>query len=246
MRAAEERGAGRFPTTHWSLVGRAGRDATLARREALGDLLQQYLPALRAHLVYSRRLAPHDAEDLLQDFVASKIIERELLGGADRELGKFRTYLLTSLDRFLVDQLRQRKAKKRTPGEGALVGLGDGAAQLQDAAPGDAFDVEWARGVIAESLRQMQAECEVSGRADVWSVFECRILGPLLHNSEPVEYDELVQRFGFQSASQASNVLITAKRMFARIVRGVIGRYASNDEIDSEVRQLHEVLRASR
>ena len=48
-------GCGRFPTTHWSLVGRAGQDATENKRQALGELLNRYLPALRAQSAYHRQ-----------------------------------------------------------------------------------------------------------------------------------------------------------------------------------------------
>jgi DNA-directed RNA polymerase specialized sigma24 family protein len=238
---------GRFPTTHWSLVAQAGQIAGEARREALERLLRRYLPALRAHLLHTRRLAPEDADDVLQDFIASRIIEKDLLGRADRELGKFRTYLLTSLDRFLVDSLRRRKAKKRTPGDGGRVDVGNEEEWLPAPALGDAFDVAWARGVLTESLEQMRAECTGTGREDVWTVFDCRVLGPILQGTEPVDYEQLVVRFGFTSAAQASNVLMTGKRMFARIIRTVVGQYALGEEaIESEIRELHEVLAQQR
>jgi hypothetical protein len=77
----------------------------------------------------------------------------------------------------------------------------------------------------------------------VWGVFEARLLGPLLHGAEPTDYEELVGRFGLASAAQASNVLMTGKRMFARIIRAVVGEYALGDEeIESEIRELYAVL----
>jgi RNA polymerase sigma-70 factor (ECF subfamily) len=232
---------GRFPTTHWSLVAQAGRDTSDVRREALERLLRRYLPALRVHLVHTRRMTPGDADDLLQDFVASRILEKDLLARADRDLGKFRTYLLTSLDRFLIDQRRRQGAKKRSPGRGAQVALDD---EQQIAAPeADTFDVAWARSVIGESLERMRAECTASGRDDVWGVFEGRLLHPILKGEEPADYETLVVKLGLDSAAQASNLLMTAKRMFARTVRSAIGQYALGDQaIESEIRDLHEVL----
>ena len=82
-----------------------------------------------------------------------------------------------------------------------------------------------------------------SGRADVWGVFQCRLLDPSLQGTAPVDYEELVARFGLQSPSQASNVLVTAKRTFARALRSVVGEYAlGDDEIDAEIRELREIL----
>jgi len=239
---------GRFPTTHWSLVARAGVDDAQAKREALGRLLARYLQALQAHLIYGKRLRPEEAEDLVQEFVASKIIEKDLIGRADRQLGKFRTFLLSSLDRFLIDQIRTSQAKKRAPGEGRMVAIGQEENLLAGAAPpSDAFDVAWARRLIQETLQRMRGECRRSNRQDVWGVFECRLLGPMLKGSKPVDYEVLVQRFALKSPSQASNVLITGKRMFARALRSVVAEYAlGEDEIEAEIVELKSILAKSR
>ena len=246
MSADRDRGAERFPTTHWSLVAQAGQHDAAAKREALGRLLTRYLPALKAHLVYGKRLPPDRADDLVQEFVANKILERDLIARADQNLGKFRTFLLTALDRFWLNQMRDERAKKRAPSDGVLVEIGDRADMLQaEAEPSQAFDVAWARGILAEALRRMQSECEILGRADVWGVFQCRVVAPTLEGAEPVDYQQLIERFGFKSPVQASNVLITAKRMYARTLRSVVGEYAYDDgEIESEIEELREVLAA--
>jgi RNA polymerase sigma-70 factor (ECF subfamily) len=235
-------GPPRFPTTSWSLVALAGQDDE-TRREALGTLLTRYLPALRAHLIQAKGLAPDRADDLVQDFVANKILERDLIARADQQRGKFRTFLLTSLDRFLLNRLRDEGAKKRAA-SAAAEPLGERDGQLAaGSGPSDAFDFAWARSVLGEALQRMRTHCETSGRADVWGVFECRVLGPIFEGTEAPDYREIVERFGFQSPSQASNVLATAKRTFARMLRSVVAEYAgSEEEIEEELGQLHAVL----
>lgn len=236
--------AERFPATHWSLVARAGQADPEARREALGELLARYVPALRAHLVYRKRLAPEKADDVVQEFVADKILRRDLIARADRRLGKLRTYLLTALDRFVKNRLRDDSARKRAAGSGAMVGLEDDRLADPDDSSGSApFEVTWARGVIAEALRNMRAECERAGRMDVWGVFECRLVAPLLDGAPPVGYGELVSRFAFESPAQAANVLTTAKRMYARALRAAVGQYVDTDEeIESELNDLRQIL----
>jgi RNA polymerase sigma-70 factor (ECF subfamily) len=232
---------GRFPTTQWSLVDRAGRDDAQARRQALGKLVTRYLPALRAHLVYGKRLSPDDADDLLQEFLVGKVLERDLIARANRDLGRFRTFLLTALDRFRIDRLRRDHARRRAPG-GARVDLDRGPDALP-ASTSDAFDVAWARRVIDESLARMRAECEASGRPEVWAVFQCRLLDPITEGCEPVGYETLIERFGFRSPSQASNVLITAKRAFARALRSVVGEYTRDQaEVELEIHELIDTL----
>ena len=235
-------GPPRFPTTSWSLVALAGQTEE-AQREALGQLLTRYLPALRAHLVQAKGLTLDRADDLIQDFVTAKILQRNLISRADHQRGKFRTFLLTALDRFLLNRLRDLGAKKRSA-SAAAEPLGERDQRLAAGpGPSDAFDVAWARGVLSEALTRMQTHCETSGRTDVWSVFECRVLGPILEGTEAPDYRELVRRFGFESPSQASNVLATAKRTFARTLRSVVGEYTgSEEEIEEELGQLREIL----
>src|SRR5881394_3079150 len=111
--ASEQR---RFPTTRWSLVARAcgggggdGGDGLAVdhevRREALATILHRYLPALRAHLL-AKSIAPDRADDLLQAFVADKVIERNLLARADRARGRFRGFLAAALNNYCANQLR--------------------------------------------------------------------------------------------------------------------------------------------
>lgn len=235
-----------FPLTNWTLVRRAGEESGAAKRMALGELLPRYLSAMRSHLIYRKRLDPLDAEDMLQAFIASKVLEADLISSADPERGKFRTFLLTSLDRFTFNQLRDRKAKKRG-GMDKRVSLDD---ELQSAEPGhqpkDAFDIQWGREVLGESLRRMEAACAACGRPDLWGVFEARVVGPTLGETKAVDYDVLVKRFGYKSPSQASNALITANRTFQRILREVIGEYASDEtEIESEIEDLRTILSGS-
>jgi RNA polymerase sigma-70 factor (ECF subfamily) len=235
---------GRFPTTHWSSVARAGQDDPEIRRDALGRLLTRYLPALQAHLTGDKGLAPEDAEDLCQEFVASKVLQKDLIARADRNLGRFRTFLLKALDRFLFNWVRDQRAKKRAPSDGIIVSAGDRVEDLAaQRGPSTAFDVAWARGVVHEALRRMQAECEASGRPEVWAVFEGRVIAPLFEGASPLDYPELVRRFGFRSPTQASNVLVTAKRTYARHLRAVVGEYASDgQEIEAELCELRASL----
>jgi hypothetical protein len=165
---------------------------------------------------------------------------------ADQALGRFRTFLLTVLDRFVISESRRASAKKRAAVDRAGVDPQqlDAHAAHEDR-PGAAFDVEWARQVLAATLRQMEAECRSSGRPDIWGVFEGRVLGPTLEGSPPCEYPELVERFGLKSPSQASNALITAKRMFRRNLEAVVGQYAASPaEVQEEIRDLWSILSA--
>jgi len=233
-----------FPSTHWSLVTRVGQPNGAGQQQALEQLLIRYLPALKAHLLHRRKIASDWAADLLQGFITDKILERGLIEQADREKGRFRTFLLKALDNYVVSELRRERAKKRSPGDAAFVTV-DEARDHDGLSPpvSDVFDLAWAREVLAEAVRWMQVECEKSRRTDIWGVFKCRVLDPTLGQTEPLPYEQLVERFGFQSPTQASNVLITAKRMFVRMLRSVVGEYARDEtDIDAELEDLKRIL----
>lgn len=225
---------GAFRTTRWSLVARAGGVSDTQRGPALSELLRCYLPAMRSHLVRRQRIAPDQAEDLLQSFIVRKVLEYDLIARADRARGKFRTLLLTSLDNFVRTELGRpsRDSNGQVPEE-----LPDDHGQ-----PGDDFDVPWAQALLGQAIERMRIECDREGRADVWGVFDSRILGPTLRDEPLVEYAQLVDRFKFKSPAQASNVLITAKRMFERILRALVAEYADESQIDAEINDLRDVL----
>jgi RNA polymerase sigma-70 factor (ECF subfamily) len=235
-----------FPVTQWSLVRRAAHADPETKRRALTDLLEQYMPAIKCYLTMGKRLEPDRAEDVLQSFLTSKVIDQDLIERADKERGKFRTFLLTALDRFIVNQHRFERAQKRSPTVMASIDDQPEPAE-NEGEPGETFDVAWARQVIDRTIDRMKHECRGSGRMDLWQVFEARVLAPTLGQSEAVPYEELIEKAGFSSPVQAANALVTAKRMFARIIRQVISEYEGTDaEIDSELNDLHEILARAR
>jgi DNA-directed RNA polymerase specialized sigma24 family protein len=238
---------GPFPTTHWSLVNAAGNGTESGSRDALSELVVNYLPALRTHLIVGRRLSADVVEDLLQSFVAEKVLEQGVISRADPARGKFRTFLLTTLTRFVASSFRKQKSRKRAPEK--LVPIDDDetlAVADPSPAPDHAFDVAWARQVLKRSVEGMRVACVAAARPDIWGVFEARILRPTLHQLPPVSYAELVGRFGFVSPSQASNVLVTATRMFERELRRVVAEYAlGEEEIEAEIQDLRHALHRS-
>ena len=89
----------------------------------------------------------------------------------------------------------------------------------------------------------MQKQCEDSGRPDIWGLFDSRVLAPSLGGTDPLPYEQAVERYGFQFPAQAFNVLTTGKRMFARVLRSVVAEYAEDEqEVETEIRELRAIL----
>lgn len=232
---------GCFPTTHWSLVCQAGQERDDSKRRALGELLRQYAPALQKYLIVRRGLDWTEAEDILQDFLTSKVLERNLIGQADPKRGRFRTFLLTALDHFVSNHLRDRNRKKR--GGGAPSAELD-LAEIPATVPGPEtlVNVLWAREVLSQAMQRMRDHCLANGRDDLWYIFHARMVTPL-DGGQPVSYEKLVVDLRLQDTAAGVNLLTTAKRAFERALRAVIGEYEHDPAgIEDELRDLRTAL----
>lgn len=233
-----------FPATHWTMIGQAANADRTAGFKALESLLERYAPCMKAHLVYMKRMPPDRADDMVQGFIADKILQGDLLNRAERDRGKFRTFLMTSLERYVVSQIRKEQAARRSPGAGGH----ENVEELQDviAAPSSstsAFDLAWVREVLDAALAGVKDELIRTKREAYWRIFELRVINPILRNEPAPAYDELVKSLSFRSPMQASNALLTAKRMFQRNLRDTIAQYATDaDDIDREIESLHAIL----
>lgn len=225
-----------FPPTHWSLVRRAGTPGEPSQLSALATFLQRYCPALKSYLLTVRHYPEHEAEDLVQAFVADKIIERNLLKRADQRRGRLRTFLLSSFSNYCISRVRTQASERQrltsVPAEEAF-----------GATPDILLEAEWARTIVAGVLELMRGECLDSGRMDVWSVFHARTLEPVFSGTAPEPYELLATRLGLPSPTQAANLLVTAKRMYARLLRSAIAEYEFDEaSIEQEVADLHRCL----
>src|SRR5215831_15971781 len=100
-----------FVTTHWSVVLSARAKDESRSAAALETLCRTYWYPLYAFLRRQGR-APHDAQDLTQGFFA-RLLEKDYLQAAAREKGKFRSFLLVALKRFLANEWERQHAQKR-------------------------------------------------------------------------------------------------------------------------------------
>src|SRR5258708_17508 len=96
-------------TTDWSLVRRAADVDGEVKRLALSAMLARYRPALVLHLRSRFGLDDECAEEYVQEFIVGKVIEQNLVGRANKERGRFRSFLLTALDCYTIDRLRKLK-----------------------------------------------------------------------------------------------------------------------------------------
>jgi DNA-directed RNA polymerase specialized sigma24 family protein len=228
---------GSFPSTHKSFMDLVRDGNPQAKQEALISLVRRYSRALRQFLVFQTGLSHADAEDLLQDFLHDKFVAGDLLGRVDFSKGRFRSLLRVALRNYAYD-------RRRT--ELLVISLDDyssDAGPLAFEAPPDVLDCAWAYEVIDQALRRMRDQCIQKEQTAIWEIFQARIVRPALEQRSTVSYDELVVRLKLESPAQASNLLMTAKNKFRRILQDIVGEYCGGlDEARHEIERLVQIL----
>lgn len=241
-----------FPATHWATVFLAGRPEETAGWEALGRLLKKYQRPLLAHLRWRFHVDEDQAQDWFQSFVEKKILERHLLRNVRQEgCRRFRSFVCEALDNFVKDKIRYDNRECRKP-KGGFVSLGELAEEEGEeiqAAPittADPLDVAWAREVVALAETTLHQTYKAKGRNDLWGVFHDGFVQPARNETDPPSMSELAQRFGFQSATEASNRLGTSKKAFGQSLKSVVSEYVKDPEdqaeVEAEIRDLMAIL----
>ena len=159
-----------FRTTHWSVVLDAADSAAPGGREALEQLCRTYWYPLYA---YVRRQGhnPEDSQDLTQAFFA-RFLEKKHFRLADRERGKFRSFLLTALKHFLVNEWQRDCARKRGGGK-PQIAFEQLAAETHysgepshDLTPEKTYERSWALTVLEQVRRRLQEEYTARGESE--------------------------------------------------------------------------------
>ena len=238
-----------FSSTCWSTVRRAGGSGP-ERESALDGLIRQYRPALKYYLSTHFGLDLSTADDVVQGFLLDKVIKRNLLKQAAQERGKFRTFLLTAINRYAVDYFRRANAKKRIPAK-VLVSL-EAADEALNGDTGsnpnaNAFDNAFVRQVLAMAVWRLRRWCADGddSRGAVWEVFSRRILEPLFSDAPPQPYAELIADpvVSLDSVGEARNRLTTAKRILRRELCSIVTEYSNDSaEAEEELEQLRRLI----
>jgi RNA polymerase sigma-70 factor (ECF subfamily) len=233
--------AARFTTTHWSVVLEAGQANSAQADDALATLCQHYWYPLYAFL---RRLQhpPADAEDLTQGFFGY-LIERRLIGRANPQLGRFRTFLLSALQGWLSNQRQRESARKRGGGLRSISFEGLSAEQrytaepVTDETPSARYDRAWAEAVIGETWRRLTAEERDAGR---FAALRELVLRP----ADASACREIARQLGTSEGA----VKVAAHRLrkrFAELLRATVGETTADPaEVSAEIDYLIRVLGA--
>lgn len=240
--------AGLFASTRWTVVIAAGESQALPEPalSALSELCRIYW---RPIFLFLRREGsnPEDAQDLTQGFFAH-LIETRAYARADREKGRFRSFLLGTLKHFVAHARAHDRTQKR--GGGMLFAPLDAAAIAEADLQGfsargwttqRAYEREWAEALLKQALARLAQECSLAGKEKLFEGLSCHLSGK---SEAAVPYDELSIRMGRPATTLRSDVARLRARYRAILREEVRGTVAEESEVDTELRYLCEILAA--
>src|SRR5947207_1369604 len=232
----------RFATTHWSVVLATGPSNSSQASKALERLCRTYWPPIYSY-VRSQGFGPADAQDLTQAFFA-KLLEKNFWARADRQKGRFRSFLLTALRQFLADEGDRVRTAKRgggfsfvsideQTGEGQfLEGMSHSLNSEQQ------FDRQWAATVLLEARAKLRQECVASGKSGLYD----RVSLVDGKNESSLPYAVVAQELGM-SVGALKSAVSRLRQRYGQLVREEVAHTVSSPcEIEAEIRHLLAVI----
>ena len=220
----------------------AGCGDTSHARDALAHLCRSYWYPLYA---YARRRGhpPHDAQDLTQEFFA-RLLRGNWIAQADRQRGRFRTFLLSAMQHFLANEWNKARAKKRG-GIRPILSLDDDCAEqryrLEPAVkdtPETLFERGWALSLLNDVLKRLKEEYCREGKQDWIEAMQ----PALTADRNVIGYADIAQKLGMTETAARVAVHRLRQRYRRLIQAEVASTVASPEEVDAEMKHLLQVL----
>jgi len=238
---AFRRGDGPFATTHWSIVLAAGHVSQADSKAALARLCQTYWYPLYCY-IRRRGHDAHEAEDLTQGYFAA-LLERDSLRVADPNRGRFRSFLLGSLNHFLANDRRRRIARKRGGGQAPLsldCRAGEaryGQEPADNLTPEQAYQRRWAMTLLEQALANLRREYLAGGKSALFDH-----LSGLLGGDKGAAYREIADDVGMTEGAVKVAVHRLRKRCREHLRSEVAQTIADPQDIEEELRALLAVV----
>jgi RNA polymerase sigma factor (sigma-70 family) len=234
--------AAHFVTTQWNLVVSAGRTSATERHDALEQLCRAYWYPVYA-FVRRRGHDPDQAQDLTQEFFA-RLLEKNYLHSAHPAKGRFRTFLLTAVERFLTNEWIKARRQKRGGGRPLLPLNGEEAESLYQLEPADPatperlFDRKWALALLRRAMDELRAEAKAAGREALFQEVRSVLSG----DSAAAPYAEIAARLQMTEGAVKAAVH-RWRRRYADLVRDAVAQtVAAPGEVEAEIRELFLAL----
>lgn len=226
-----------FPTTNWGDISYFKHPQSTRFQKSIGNLYERYRDPLYILSIRSLRLSPDDASDMVHDFFISKVIDKNIVARANQSRGRFRSFISATFVNFVKDHWRTESSKTEALKDFLSMFKSDSESSVLAA-----ITIEWCRSLVHHALDQLQNECSETGRGTTWIAFRKWFVNPLIHGSVRPKIEELTDLLQTESDRQTYNKIETGKRAFARHLRSLVGLYAEEAEIETEIKELMNSL----
>jgi RNA polymerase sigma factor (sigma-70 family) len=240
-------GAGRFHTTRWSVVLLSAQIRSPGCHEAFAELCQLYWYPVYA-FVRRRGYSPEDAQDLAQGFFLH-LLEHQTLTRVDQSKGKFRSFLLASLQNHLSNEAARARCLKRGGREEFVYLDFEGGERRYGLEPVDAltpekiFDARWAMALIGESMNRLRRDYLDQGKITTFETLEV-FLDPMNSKRLP-PYEEVADQLKI-SVAAVKTLIHRLRKSYTTLVREEIARTVADPaDVETEIHELCEALLAA-
>jgi len=231
-----------FVTTHWSVVLSARKKDSPQSAAALETLCRTYWYPLYAY-VRRQGQSPPDAQDLTQEFFA-RLLQKDYLKAAAREKGRFRTFLIVALKRFLANEWDRLRAQKRGGGQ-QILSLDTEIAEeryrvepVEGATADKIYERRWALTLLDQTMNRLREEFTAAGKASDFK----HLKACLTAERGDISYAEIAAGLG-QTEGSVRVMVHRLRKRFREIFREEIAHTVSSaEDIEEEVRYLMGVL----
>lgn len=226
-----------FVTTRWTQVLAAQGTSTTA----LADLCAAYYVPVHAYIARTARDLG-DPRDLTQEFFA-RVLGGAMLGGADRERGRFRAYVLGAVKHFLADTRdRLHAAKRGAQHEHVPLVAGTDTSpgiEVPDATPPDAwFDRQWGVAVLDRALTALAAEHAAQGKSTQFHVLKQWLSG----DTNTLSQTDAAGQLGLSEGALKVAIHRLRKRFRECVKAEIAGTVSDEKDVRDELRYLIEVV----
>jgi RNA polymerase sigma factor (sigma-70 family) len=229
---------GRFELTQWSIIQSAQDAGSPEAHAALEAFCAAYWRPLYSY-IRRRGYKEEDAQDLTQSFFA-RLLDKNYLSAVDRTKGKFRTFLLTSLENFLKNEHRYRTAQKRD-GKVSFISFDTAADEgLADNLADDAmnpervFEQQWVVAMLNQVFPRLQGEFTKTHTPELFA----DIKSALVCETDASSYKEIAAKHGTTEAAIKMTVSRLRKRFGQLLMEELSNTVSSPEELAEELRAL--------
>jgi DNA-directed RNA polymerase specialized sigma24 family protein len=233
---------GVFATTHWSVVLAAGQRDSPAATEALENLCRTYWYPLYAYI--RRRGSGHeDAQDLTQGFLL-QLLEHDAFNRVERSRGRFRSFLLASLNYYLADQHDHACAMKRGAGQVPFSLDASLAAERYQLEPPDTdsperlFERGWALAMLDQVLQRLGLEFQEAGKGTLFR----RLQDFLVIGQAEARYPDAAADLGMSVDAVKKAAQRMRQRYYELFREEIAQTVADPGEVEDELRYLCEII----